>query len=118
MVKIPDFSKLVEKIDLKGISDTVKSIIHPGSVIPEGIEGDPIAFQLVEISKLAEKISVTHVQQAEDLAELKKKINAIFHYLKEHADKGGENPTPKETESKETTAKQTRVPGSQDKPQN
>lgn len=73
MPKLPDLGKLTEKFDLQGLMDNVKSILSPGSAIPENIEGDPIAGKLALIYQSTKKIAELQAEQDAEIA----KINAL-----------------------------------------
>jgi hypothetical protein len=91
MVKTP-FSKLTEKFDLQGIMDSVKSIITPGSAVPESIKDDPLVPKIAEISALLQHVMSVQAQQTEDLSKLNALINSLYRDL-EAVKKASSTPT-------------------------
>lgn len=83
MAKIPDFTKIVEKLDLQNIVDNVKSVINPGSVIPDEGGGDPVLTAFVELHKSIKNVAEIQAQQAKEIARLNNMIAALFNKLKE-----------------------------------
>ena len=83
MAKIPDLSKLTEKLDIQGLVNKAKSMISPGSEILDDAEGgDPVAIRLAALLALIHHISEVHAQQGKEIAKLNDTINALYHDLK------------------------------------
>lgn len=87
MPKLPDFSKLAEKLDLQGIVQNVKSVISPGSVIPENIEGNPVVVKLALIHDALETVKTLQAQQEKEIAKINTIIASIYKDLSPSVDK-------------------------------
>ncbi len=81
MPKLPDLGKLSEKFDLQGIMDNVKSILSPGSAIPENIVGDPIAGKLALIYACTKKIAELQEQQDAEIARINTLVASLMKDL-------------------------------------
>ncbi|MGB6976395.1 MAG: hypothetical protein WBE18_02935 [Gammaproteobacteria bacterium] len=112
MPKMPDFSKLTGKFDLQGIVDSVKSIITPGSSVPESIKDDPLVPRIAEISALLQQVMSVQAQQTEDLGKLNTLVNALYRDL-EITKKASNAPTPG---NPQTPPNETKGSGGSDNP--
>ncbi len=75
MAKLPNFSELSKKLDLHGIVDSFKSAIGSGPTkIPTG---DDITVKFAELGIMVQKLSTTHAEQSQALADLYTKINNL-----------------------------------------
>jgi hypothetical protein len=98
MPKLPDFSKLAEKIDLHGFVESVKSIIKPEDIIPKDLEGDPIAAKLALIRASAEIIDKLFEQQKQELNKINALIASVYKDIA-----ATKAPSEKSTTAKKTT---------------
>ena len=80
MPKLPDFSKLT-KLDFKEIVSNVKSLLSPGSVIPENLEGDPIATKLILIRAATQNLQQLQEQQQDEVKKINQLIDSLFKDL-------------------------------------
>ena len=78
-----DLSKLTEKLDMQTIIDNVKSVINPGSVIPDEGDGDPVVTAFVELHKSMKNIAETQAQQAQEISKLNNMLAALYNKLKD-----------------------------------
>ena len=107
-IKLPDFNKLVEKIDLQSIVSNVKSIVSPGPEIPTPVEGDAVAKDLVEVIKQVHALADVHAQQAKNIAEINNKLNELCKslqalYAQEHPEAVETAPKSKSKSTRATT---------------
>jgi hypothetical protein len=79
MAKIPDISKLTGKIDLQGIVKNVKSIISPGSEIPQTVSENSLTYKLLEIAKGLKTLVDLHTKQADELARIDGLVGSLYH---------------------------------------
>lgn|GEM_PF-4559518 len=84
MVKIPEFSKLTDKLDLSGIMNSdlmknVKAIMSPGSAIPDSAKGDLIGDDLLTVAKELQELKALQTKQADALARLDGIVGNLFH---------------------------------------
>lgn len=89
MPKLPNFSKLAEKLDLQGIMQNVKSVINPGSVIPEHLEGDPVVAKLALIHSAMQTVKQLHDQQEQEITKINTIIASIYKDIEGKQGGGG-----------------------------
>jgi len=109
MVKIPDLSKLTEKLDLRSFVSNVKSLVNPESKILKSEKGDPVGDKLAQISALAHTLAETQAQQAKDLTKLANLIKGVYDDLHREekvvaAEKKAEAPAKPEVKSEPKAA--------------
>lgn len=78
MPDLSDLSKLTEKLDLQNVVKNVKSMISPGSNIPETSKDDPIGYRLFEITKALQTLGNLHEKQSVELAKLNNTLGALY----------------------------------------
>ena len=83
MAKLPDITKLAEKFDIEKIVENVKSIISPGSVIPENAEGDPVAEKFVELRQLIQDVIKVQTEQTGKISKINNIVGALYKKLQE-----------------------------------
>lgn len=76
-----DLSKLTEKFDLKGIVDSVKSVISPEDIIPKNLEGDPVAAKLALIRTTNESLIKLLEQQQQEITKVNALISSVMKDL-------------------------------------
>lgn len=110
MPKLPDFSKIAEKLDLQGIMQNVKSVISPGSVIPEHLEGDPVVAKLALIHAAMQTVKQLHDQQEQEITKINTIIASIYKDIEGKQGLGVTSKKPKaatpKTEAPSTTDKE------------
>lgn len=97
MIKIPEFSKITEKLDLqnivKNVTSNVKSMITPGTGIPEVNKDDPVSYRLLEIVKALQNLATLQQTQAQELAKLDQAVGALCQNLTTAKNKAAETKT-------------------------
>lgn len=76
-----DFSKLSEKLDIKGMVEGVKSIINPEVGLPKDLEGDPVAAKLALIKMAADNLNELMQKQQEEVNKINVLINSLYKDL-------------------------------------
>lgn len=100
-----DFNKLTEKFDIKGVVDSVKSIINPEVGIPKNLEGDPIAAKLALIRVATENLNTIMQQQQDEINKINALIASLYKDLEAKMPPTattGSTETPKPTEPSST----------------
>lgn len=78
-----DFSKLSQKLDIKGMVDSVKSIINPEVNLPPGLENDPIGGKLALIRAATEHLNELMKQQQEEMNKINNLIASLYKDLQQ-----------------------------------
>jgi len=105
MPKIPDLSKLANKIDIQGLMDNVKSMITPESQMPKPPEGDELAEKAALLISSIQEVANNHTEQTKLIQQLSKDINALYKSIEalhkaEHPEEHPESQQPSKKAAK------------------
>lgn len=79
MTKIPDISKLTNKIDIQNFVKNIKSMITPGMEISEIAKDNNVLIQkLLQVTQGLKNLVELHTKQADEIAKLDNLVGSLY----------------------------------------
>ena len=71
-------SDAINKFDVTGIINNIKSMINPEGNTPKPSPDDAIGIKIAELSLAVQELATAHVEQAKEFNKINKLLNELF----------------------------------------